>query len=326
VECPANRKGDYARRCAEVTKGRAWVVACPVYTRHLIILAPAESEEADNSLDQALRALVASNPGCYVGAGRLVNLRDVAAGYQHAFHALAVARGIDARCATFSSREDLASLLGAGGHRWAATSLRRLLAHQPERRQDPDAEELKETLTSWLIFFSAATRQLKIHRNTLSARLRHIERLLGCDLNDLATQAETQLALRLLAQPSRPDNDEPGEATLDALLGTPAVFHWAESYLTPLHEGDPRLLETVQTWLRSNARLDTTASTLGLSVPAARKRLIRVEGMLSRSLLNAPSARHDIVLAFRILESARLSQQDTSRPRHALWQKAFTPG
>ncbi|RVX45849.1 PucR-like helix-turn-helix protein [Nonomuraea polychroma] len=312
VECPANRRGDYARRCAEVTEGRAWIVPCPVYTRQLIILAPADSEEADNPLDQALRALVASNPGCYVGAGRLVNLRDLAAGYQQAFHALAVARGIDARCATASSREDIATLVGAGGRRWATGSLRRLLDHRPERRQDPDAEELKETLTSWLTFSSAATRQLKIHRNTLSARLRHIERLLACDLHDLAMQAETQLALRLLAQPSRPDSDEPGEVTLDALLGTPAVFHWAESYLTPLHQGDPRLLETLQTWLKSNARLDTTASMLGLTVPAVRKRLVRVEGILSRSLLNAPSARHDIVLAFRILDAPRRPQQDTA--------------
>jgi sugar diacid utilization regulator len=307
VECPVDRRDEYTRRCAEVTEGRAWIVACPVYIGHLIVLAPAESQEADNPLDQALRALVASNSGCYVGAGRLVRLRDIAAGYQQAFHALAVARGIDARCATFSSREDIASLLGARGQRWAAKSLRRLLDYRPERPQDPDAEELTETLASWLAFFNAATRQLKIHRNTLSARLRHIERLLGCDLNDLAIQAETQLALRLLAQPSQHYSDESGEVTLDALLGTPAVFHWAESYLAPLHAGDPCLLETLQTWLRSNARLDTTASMLGLTVPAVRKRLVRVEGILSRSLLNAPSARHDAVLAFRILDSVRLS-------------------
>ncbi|NBE91878.1 PucR family transcriptional regulator [Nonomuraea sp. KC401] len=301
VESPANRRAHYARTCAEATGGRAWIVACPVYVGHLIILAPADSQ--DNPLDQALRSLVASNPGCYAGAGRLVRLRDIAAGYQQAFHALAVARGIDARCATYSSREDIASLLGARGHRWAARSLSRLLDHRPERPQDPDAEELKETLTSWLAFFNAATRQLKIHRNTLSARLRHIERLLGCDLNDLAVQAETQLALRLLAQPSQPGNDESGDVTLDALLDTPAVFHWAESYLTPLNESDPCLLETLRTWLRSNARLDATASMLGLTVPAVRKRLVRVEGILSRSLLNGPSARHDAVLAFRILDS-----------------------
>ncbi|TDE54086.1 PucR family transcriptional regulator [Nonomuraea mesophila] len=307
VECQANRRADYARRCAEVTGGRAWIVACPVYIGHLIILAPADSQEAGNPLDQALRSQVAGNPGCYAGAGRLVPLRDIAAGYQQAFHALAVAKGIDARCATYTSREDIASLLGARGHRWAAGSLRRLLDHRPERPQDPDAEELKETLTSWLAFFNAATRQLKIHRNTLSARLRHIERLLGCDLNDLAVQAETQLALRLLAQPARPGDDEPGEVTLDALLGTPAVFHWAESYLSPLHDSDPCLLETLRTWLSSNARLDATASLLGLTVPAVRKRLVRVEGILSRSLLNGPSARHDAVLAFRILDSGGLS-------------------
>lgn len=93
VECPPGLRGEYARMCADVTGGRAWIVRCPVYARHLIVLAPADSDEADAPLDQALRTLAASSTGCYVGAGRIVALRDTAAGYEQAFHALAVARG-----------------------------------------------------------------------------------------------------------------------------------------------------------------------------------------------------------------------------------------
>ncbi|MFE3451927.1 helix-turn-helix domain-containing protein [Nonomuraea sp. NPDC059194] len=302
VECPAGLRDDYAGMCSDVTGGRAWIVRCPVYARHLIVLAPADSEEADAPLDQALRTLAASRPGCYVGAGQIVALRDTAAGYEQAFHALAVARGIPARCATFSSREDITALLGPGGRRWAMKALRPLLVYRPERRQDPDSEELRATLASWLAFYNGATKQLKIHRNTLSARLRHIERLLGCDLSDLRTQSELQLALRLLDQSPRHTMSEPDEVTLDVLLDTPETLHWAQAHLSSLRKGEPRLLETLRTWLSSNARLDMTASVLGLSVPATRKRLVRIEGVLARSLLNAPSARYDMVLAFRILD------------------------
>jgi sugar diacid utilization regulator len=305
VECPAGLRSDYARMCADVTGGRAWIVPCPVYARHLIVLAPAEAEEgeeADGPLDQALRTLAASRPDCYVGTGQKVALRDTVVGYEQAFHALAVARGTTARCSTFSPGEDLTALLGPGGLPWAMKALWPLLDYRPERRQDPDAEELKATLTSWLALYNGATRQLKIHRNTLSARLRHIEGLLGCDLNDLRTQSEIQFALRLLDQAPRHSTGEPGDVTLDALLDTPEAVHWAEARLSPLRKGEPHLLQTLLTWLSSNARLDITASALGLSVPAARKRLVRIEGVLARSLLNAPSARYDMVLAVRILD------------------------
>ncbi|GLW05711.1 hypothetical protein Misp01_08410 [Microtetraspora sp. NBRC 13810] len=302
VECPAGQRPDYERTCADMTGGRAWIVRCPVYTRHLIVLAPAESEEADGPLDQALRSLAETRPGCYVGAGRVVALHDTAAGYEQAFHALAVARGTPARCATFSIREDITALLGPGGLPWALRKLRRLLEYRPERRQDPDADELTATLASWLAFYNGAAKQMKIHRNTLSARLRHIEGLLGCDLGDLRTQAEIQLALRLLEQAARHTSGEPEAVALDVLIDTPQARYWAEAHLSPLRDAEPQLLETLRAWLNSNARLDVTAEVLALSVPAARKRMLRVEAILARSLLNAPSARYDLILAVRILD------------------------
>jgi hypothetical protein len=300
MECPARLRDDYARMCTEVTQGRAWLVRCPVYAHHLIILAPVE---ADDSLDRALRSLASNRPDCYVGAGQTVALRDTAEGYEQAFHALAVAHGVLERCATFSAREEITTLLGPGGHRWATATLWPLLDHRPERRQDPDADELKATLTSWLAFSSRAARQLKIHRNTLTARLRYIQRLLDRDLSELGTLAELHLALRLLDRPQPSDPGGGGEVPLRELLETPEVLNWAQARLSPLDDGDRELRHTLRAWLASNTRLDVTAAALGLSVPAARKRLVRIEGVLGRSLLNPPSARYDLALALRILDS-----------------------
>lgn len=147
-----------------------------------------------------------------------------------------------------------------------------------------------------MVGFRKAARQLKIHRNTLTARLRHIERLLGRDLNDLGTLSEPHLALRILDLPPR---EGPGDPSLDDLLGTPEVRQWAQARLAAL--ADPRLLETLRIWLDAGARLAGTAEALGISAPAVRKRLVRVEGLLARSLLNPPSARYDLMLAFRAL-------------------------
>lgn len=41
VECPTGRRDEVSGLCRELTGGRAWIVRCPVYVRHLIVLAPA---------------------------------------------------------------------------------------------------------------------------------------------------------------------------------------------------------------------------------------------------------------------------------------------
>jgi PucR C-terminal helix-turn-helix domain len=50
-------------------------------------------------------------------------------------------------------------------------------------------------------------------------------------------------------------------------------------------------------WPANDSRLSGTADALGISVPGARKRLCRLEQILQRSLLQSPSARHDLWLA-----------------------------
>ncbi|NED79453.1 PucR family transcriptional regulator, partial [Streptomyces sp. SID11233] len=194
------------------------------------------------------------------------------------------------------------------------------------RGQDPGSQELAATLASWLAFSSHATAHLKIHRNTLAARLRLIGELLGLDLDRVADQAALDLALAVRATPTLPRPGRPAGDTrapapsLDEILRTPAVRAWAAQQLRPL--GDPggagRTADpytTLRTWLECEAQLGPTAEALSISVPAVRKRLTRLETVLRRSLLRTPSARYDLWLAFRALDLAGGGQPDGGHPR-----------
>lgn len=154
-------------------------------------------------------------------------------------------------------------------------------------------------MNSWLTLDTGAGRHLKIHRNTLSARLRLLEDLLGVDLTSVADQPAAWLALRLHTTHRAPAPPVPA-GPLDPLLATPAACAWARSRLRPI---DPVGVETVRAWLRADTRLPATASPLGISAPATRTRLTEVERALGRSLLHAPSAKHELRLALRALGS-----------------------
>ncbi|WP_199433002.1 helix-turn-helix domain-containing protein [Qaidamihabitans albus] len=301
VESGGPRRDAVAARLAEVTGGRAWIVRCPVYTGHVIVLAPDSGE--DGAVRDRLRELAGEPGGPRAGASLPVALRNARTAYEQAFHALARARAGPTHFAVFSARYDLAAVLGAAGTRWAARLLAPLHDHVPARPQDPGAAELVSTLDSWLSFHRRAAAQLKIHRNTLSARLARIEEILGCDVHDVGTQARLHLALRLLegAAPRRP---EPADDELDTLIIPAVAGGWAENQLAPLLDGDARLADTVRAWLGNNARLDATATALGVSTAAVRKRLTRAEALLERALLYGPSARYDLYLALRVHDAA----------------------
>jgi sugar diacid utilization regulator len=293
VESAAGERDEVIRRCAELTRDSAWIVRCPVHFRHVIVMAAADAGLGD--------VLTTAIDGCVVGTGDVVALRDTAVGYEQAFHALAVARGRSERWARFDAQLDLATLAGPAGLRWATALLTPLLAHVPARGSDPDAEELTATARSWLSFSMAATKHLKIHRNTLVARLRLIGQLLGLDLDHVDQQAVLDLALRIRAVPriASASEDIGCPVTLDDLMRAPAVQQWARTTLRPVREGaHGRVLEaTLRAWLANDSRLSATADALGISVPGARKRLCRLEQILQRSLLQSPSARHDLWLA-----------------------------
>ncbi|MFD8727614.1 helix-turn-helix domain-containing protein [Streptomyces sp. NPDC059611] len=320
VECPGDRRDEVARVCARADGGRSWIVRCPVYARHLILVMPAEDgPDQGAATDEAVAALV---EGCVVGVSERVPLADTATGYRQAFHALAVARELPTRHARFDLAPEPALVVGHAGRQWAEGLLTPLLTHVPRRAQDPGSQELAATAASWLAFSSHATDHLKVHRNTLAARLRLIGELLGLDLRRLADQSALDLALRIRSTPAPVCTTAPGETErtassgqrdggaaraldLDEVLRRPAVQGWAARQLAPLAApvGGPAE-ETLRAWLRCEGRLGPTAAELGISVPGARKRLTRLETVLRRSLLRPPSARYDLWLALRARELA----------------------
>ncbi|MGW7457445.1 helix-turn-helix domain-containing protein [Streptomyces sp. NPDC054797] len=309
VECPAGQRGEVARRCSELTGGRAWIVHCPVYVRHLIVLVPAGPAGAGADHDPLAGALVDVARHCAVGVSGEAALREAPAAYGQAFHALAVARGRGERHARFGPGPELALAAHDAGAGWAGALLAPLDAYEPRRAQDPGPQELRATAHAWLEFTSHATRLLKIHRNTLATRLRLIEAVLGLDLARLADQAALSLALRLTrgaGDPYVPGPAAATEADLDEVLRDRRLTDWARGHLRPLSgpEAPPDARTTVRAWLDHDAQLVPTAAALGISVPGARKRLTRIEALLERSLLQSPSARHDLWLAHRAEELA----------------------
>jgi sugar diacid utilization regulator len=280
----------------DAASSRAWIIKCPVYPSHVIILSPADDpREAD---DKILRAVRAACANAAIGAGDVVALRDTAVGYTQAYHALAVARHRADHFARFTAADDLAAVLGPGAQQWAQQVLSPLLEHVPARPQDPGSQDLCATLRSWLNFRGASWRQLKIHRNTLAERLRRIEAIQGCDLSRLTVQAELHLALQLLHRPGD-DRAAPPQEGLAGLLASPQAREWAKMMLDPLAE-DQVILDTVRAWLEADTQPEATALALSVSARGVRRRLERAEERLGRSLTGGPSARYDVLLAIRI--------------------------
>ncbi|MFE5534907.1 helix-turn-helix domain-containing protein [Streptomyces sp. NPDC056492] len=311
VECRAGQRGEVARICGELTGGRAWIVRCPVYVRHLIALVPA-GLAGSAAHDPLSEALVGAARDRSVGVSGQLLLREAPAAYTQAFHALAVARGRAGRHARFGPGPELELAAHAAGTGWAEALLAPLHTYEPRRPQDPGAQELRATAHAWLNFGPHATRLLKIHRNTLATRLRLVESVLGTDLARLPGQAELSFALRLTpggpgAAPGAPAGVPAGApGDLEGVLRHRDLSAWARAHLAPLTGPDapPGARETVRAWLRHDAHLVPAAAALGISVPGARKRLTRIEALLERSLLQSPSARHDLWLAHRAEELA----------------------
>ncbi|MFF2525114.1 helix-turn-helix domain-containing protein [Streptomyces liangshanensis] len=327
IECGVDRRAETIRVCAELTGGRAWIVRCPVYSDHVLVVASANpAPDGARPLEAALTAEI---EGCVVGTGDALALRDTAVGYQQAFHALAVARGRPERWARFDAALGLPVVVGGRGRAWADHLLAPLTGYVPARAADPDSATLTDTVRSWLAFSAGATDHMKIHRNTLASRLRRVESLLGLDLRLVGDQARLDLALRIGALPRTREHEAadrettrhettglertpyrateggppaPAPDSFDALLRLPAVQEWALTQLRPVRTDAPALETTLRTWLRNDTRLSTTAEALGVSVTGTRKRLARLEQVLRRSLLRPPNARHDLWVAVAALE------------------------
>ncbi|MHA6758195.1 helix-turn-helix domain-containing protein [Streptacidiphilus sp. PAMC 29251] len=293
IEGPPQIRRQLAEELAEAAED-AWIVPCPVYADHILVIAP-----GDSAPTRVWPADVAA--ACWIGESDALPLREAATCYAQAFHALAAARDRCERQASFAAGPDLALTIGPAASAWAETFLAPVRAHRAKRPQDPDCTELLATAASWLSFHSSATAHLKIHRNTLSARLACVQELLGLDLHRLGDQAALALAVRTVAVQAPPPPLPP--PTLDELLALPRVAVWARQQLRPVTAPDVPacIAQTLTTWLSLDARIGPTATALSISVSAVRKRLARSESLLERSLLRSPSAAHDLWFAQRAL-------------------------
>ncbi|MUL40255.1 PucR family transcriptional regulator [Streptomonospora sp. PA3] len=308
VDSPPERRKEVFQRCLTESGGTAWVYRCRVYKRHTIVIAPGgDGPAAPSSLSGVLRSLVRETADIRIGESPGVALGDVGIAYERAFHAVATQPGAE-RHSVFDPREELSLVLGERAHPWARALLGPLLDYIPERRQDPGSGDLLVTLRAWLDFRSRAGRQLNLHRNTVNARLRRIEALLGVHLGDLGTATRLHVALRVLAEHrTRPfDAGAAAPPDLAALLDTAPVRRWADDLLAPVRsEATAHLEPTLRTWLACDGNLDTAAAALGVSVTGVRKRLLKLEKAFGRSLLNGPSARYDLVIAMHVAARAR---------------------
>lgn len=307
VEGVAGDRNAIADRCEAVCGGEAWVIRCPVYHSHVIVIAPArEPRYSPGRLIAVLRAAAveaSGTGGVAIGIGDPVDLRDFGAGYQQAYHALAVARLRPDRLARYTASADLATALGAGARQWARQTLAPLLEHEPARAGDLSSAELRATLRSWLTFRANATAQLNLSQGGLAKRLRRVETILGRSLRSFPEQAELDLALQVLQSPGpRPAGPAPD---LVGLLASGPAREWAKSLLAPLDE-NPVLLETVRAYLAAGESSEAAAAELAdVGDRQVRRRLHQAEELLGRSLGgNGPSARYDVFLALRIREGA----------------------
>jgi diguanylate cyclase with GGDEF domain/PucR-like helix-turn-helix protein len=301
VEGTAAVRNAIADRCETACGGQAWIVRCPVYDNHVIVISPVQ-DPADPG-EQLLATLRATATGTVaIGVGDPVDLRDTAAGYEQACHALAVARHRPDRLARYTAADDLAAALGHQGQHWARQALAPLLDYKPARALDLNDTELRMTMQSWLTFRHGAARHLKIQPTALAKRLRRLEVILGRDLYSLADQAELHLALQLLHRPGPRVAGTPPQ--LAELLASGEARDWAKVMLAPLEES-PVLLDTVRAYLAEGESSEAAAALISVSGHPVtgrqvRRRLARIEDLLGRSLSEGPSARYDVLLALRI--------------------------
>lgn len=306
VEGSFKEREELASRCELTMKGRACVIRCPVHRRHLIILAPTVNWVNDDGADDPVASLLRSvHSRVTIGTGSPVSVSALDFGYAEAFHALTLAREAPDRYVRLSRGDDLSTRTPPAALDWSRRVLSPLFQYVPDRSQDPNGAELLVTLRSWLDFRGGAHRQLMIHRNTLKARLDRIAALLGRDLEKIDNQAELHLALRLARKARSASGGEKQTADLAELLADESIVRWSTDFLRPLLSSPQAEIfcQTVRTWLAENGQIERTAAALGLSAPAVRKRLMRIEKLLGRSLLGAPSARFDLVLALRAWEA-----------------------
>ncbi|MBF8184553.1 helix-turn-helix domain-containing protein [Nonomuraea sp. K274] len=275
--------------------GRGLMVRCPVYDDHLICLVPEDEAQEHGDLSALVSALVRDNPGYELGISVPHPLAATAEAYDQARHALAVARQLPGRVATYQGHASLARVLPRRpALAWAGATLRPI----------GSAPRLTHDVARLALAFprSGVARLLGISRNTVTSHLRQVEQALGLDLHRAHDRAELALALAVGDVPP-PVGEVTPVPSLDGLLTTEEAVGWARAFLKPLHD-DRAVVETLRAWVEADTDAQRTARVLGISRATVRARLRTAERLLGLNLLTPGPGTHDLVHAFRIVDRA----------------------
>ncbi|MFJ5774175.1 helix-turn-helix domain-containing protein [Streptomyces sp. NPDC093094] len=280
----------FAEDCLDATGERALVVRCPAVDAHVIVVAPGDRSA------EALRSLVGSRPGTFLGGSRRHGLARTATAYGQAVSALAVARFRPDKAALYAERTHPERLMDPRTlHAWTARLLSPLdtLAHHTRA-------ELLATTRLGLEFTAVSTAKvLGVSRNTVRARMERVEGLLCADFSDLTVRATVHLALNTqagLTDAPRPQPDA-DRAGLAGLLAGPALRSWARGLLGRLDADGRDLRRTLRAWLASGGNAERAAQTLGVHPQTVRDHVRGAEPVLQRQLLASGSDLYEIVLA-----------------------------
>ncbi|MGW1076124.1 helix-turn-helix domain-containing protein [Streptomyces sp. NPDC002537] len=307
LEAPEEQRDALAHECDAAVDGRALLVRCPAYERHLIAVVPltgravAHDERADGA-GPALRRIVAAREGVFLGGSGRHPLALTSEAYREASRALAVARFRPDRTAAYTARTRLTEILDLdGAGRWAADALRPLdsLPHHSRGA-------LFATLGLGLEFTAVnAAKILGVSRNTVRARMDRAAGLLRADLTDVRARAVLHLALHVRG--NGPDVPEPGGAVPpDRLLATEGARGWAAEFLGRLACDDRELHRTVRTWVEENTGVERAAQRLGLHPQTVREHIRSAEPLLGRQLFTSGGDLYEVVLALAAVDGLQL--------------------
>ncbi|MFC4009950.1 helix-turn-helix domain-containing protein [Nonomuraea purpurea] len=297
LHCPPTDRDRIARAHQDPSgyHGQDLMVQCPVFKEHLICLIADENEVEGSGArgrGEALRRLVRDNPHYALGISDPHPLGGTAEAYSQAAHALAVARSIPDRVASYHGQSPLEGILPRGPALiWARTFLRPLDALA---KTTVDITRLAMAMPR-----SAVARLINLSRNTVTAHLRRAEQALGLDLTDVRSRAAVNLALALTSTCADPEPEtQHPPPTLDDLLRTDPATAWAQTFLHPLQAQHRR---TLQAWIDANIDAQEAARRIGISRNTVRTHLRTAEALLGRDLLTTGAGIHDVVHALHIL-------------------------
>ncbi|SFF74576.1 PucR C-terminal helix-turn-helix domain-containing protein [Actinacidiphila alni] len=273
----------------------ALVVPSPDDERHIVVVADdAERPRA------AVRGILASHPGIYVGASRSAAVGDgLAEAYEQAQQAVTMATDLPDRWAAYDPAANLASALpSAPAHQWSGALLRPLAEWEPGRR----GTWLETTRVALAVGIVAAARKLGADRTTIRSRAEATAGAVGLDWSSQADRIRLDIALRVDRLRLRaPVSSVP--TTLADLLATDEARIWAHGLFGRLGED---LHEFAVAWLTAGQSTHRTAEDLHLHPKTVRKRLREIEAALKRPLIqrsgssdgtNQVNAVHDLFLA-----------------------------